>query len=281
MRLFRILLICTLAASLPLAASAAQTPPSLGHRTIPSPPRFNHAPTFSSGTTLTVEGHGPIAVLNWSASTCGVGCSSGTVATRFGMQPIHPTSFTLTVPFDKTSQFLQDDADANPIDGMVVLNTPDETFTLKRARVSSFSLSGSGNQETAQFTLETASANERTQGGFASASPCPTVAVVSPLICFPQLDAIGVDSWNLNAAASSSSAPSQLTFSASLGKQVVKFQFWAQMGTKLNRVTLLTVGTKYVFTRVSISSVQVQGSGGAEGEATITLNFQKSTSYTK
>ncbi len=277
MRNFLILLICMLAASLPLASNAAPGPPQLGRRPSPVFPRFNSAPAFSGGATLSVKGHGAVAVLNWSTSTSvGSGGQSGMSASRFGISPVKMTA-NVTVPLDKTSRFLQQDAAANRLEATVVLKTPNETFTLRNASVSSFSINSSGNQTTAQFTLSSARIEETTQGGTTYTAPCPA-ADASPLICFPQLRPIVVGSWSLN---TSNRRASQLTFSATLGSQVAMLQRWAFEGHPLKHVTLLTPGTKYVFTNVLIGEIQVQGSGMAPGQATVTFNFQRYAWLTK
>ncbi|MHB8230328.1 MAG: hypothetical protein ACYDG0_06020, partial [Vulcanimicrobiaceae bacterium] len=183
----------------------------------------------------------------------------------------------VTVPLDKTSRFLQQDAAANRLEATVVLKTPNETFTLRNASVSSFSINSSGNQTTAQFTLSSARIEETTQGGTTYTAPCPA-ADASPLICFPQLRPIVVGSWSLN---TSNRRASQLTFSATLGSQVAMLQRWAFEGHPLKHVTLLTPGTKYVFTNVLIGEIQVQGSGMAPGQATVTFNFQRYAWLTK
>ena len=267
-----------LAASLPLAGNATPGPPQLGRHPSPVFPRFNSAPSFSSGATLSVRGHGAIAVLNWSTSTSvGSGGQSGMSVSRFGSSPSINATANVTVPLDKVSRFLQIDAAANRVEAMVVLKTPDVTFTFRNASVSSFSISSSGSQTTAQFTLNSARIEETTQGGSAYAPPCPPAAA-SPLICFPQLGPIAVGSWSLN---TSKKSVSQLTFSATLGEQVAKLPRWVFGGHRLTQVTLLTPGTKYVFKNVSIAGIQMQGSGNAPGQATVTFNFQRYAWFTK
>ncbi len=269
-----------LAASPPLAGNAAPGPPQLGQHTRPVFPRFNSAPAFNAGPTLSVRGHGPIVVLNWSVSTSGGSGGSvnrsNSISSRGSGGSVNLTA-SLTVPLDHASRFLQLDAAANRVEAMAVLKTPAETFTLRNASVSSFSVSSSGTQTTAQFTLKSARIEETVQGGSVNAAPCPAAAA-SPLICFPQLGPIAVGSWNLN---TSNNAASQLTFSATLGEQVAQLQRWVFAGRHLMQVTLLTPGTKYIFKNVSFAGIQVQGSGNAPGQATVTLNFRRYAWFTK
>jgi type VI protein secretion system component Hcp len=244
-------LLVGLALLAPVAASAAPTPNPFLKSINPIRVLLNLAPT---GTTLTVGSHAPLAVSSWSLTSDAAQATGGGA----GAGKVSSTPLTVTVPFDSSDVFLQQDASGNTHETTAVLSTPQAKFTLHDVLISSFSVGSSGNQTTAQVTLTFGSESLEFVGG-GKVTPCPSTAT-NTTICFPDLNPIVVQTWNMD---TSNKSLTKLTFSASVGTQGDKLQLWQKQGNTIKCVTLLTSAVNYALKSAKLTSVQLEGSSSS------------------